>query len=172
MKIGIMSDSHDNMKNIKKAIFIFKQNNVEYILHAGDLISPFCIPLFEEYKGKLHLCSGNNIGDSYLIKKFIKEFGYYYDTLGEIEIEGKLFGLYHGTNPAILDALFKSQNYDYIITGHTHHKEIKKNGKTILINPGETYGDLYGTATVAILTLKNRTVTFIDLNKENLNDTK
>ncbi|MFW9851758.1 MAG: metallophosphoesterase [Candidatus Thorarchaeota archaeon] len=165
MKIGIMSDSHDNLQNIKKAIQIFKENKVEVIMHAGDLISPFCIPPFADFKNRFYLCSGNNLGDIPFIKKTIENIGIFFDELGDIELDGKKFALYHGTNEIITEALLHSQKYDYIITGHTHHKETLQEGKTVLINPGETFGDLYGEATIAILNTESNDVTFYDLIK-------
>ena len=165
MKIGIMSDSHDNIQNIKKAIKIFKENNVKVIMHAGDLVSPFCIPLFADFKNNFYLCSGNNLGDVSYIKEQIEDIGIFFDELGEIELGGKKFVLYHGTNEIITKALLRSQEYDYVIIGHTHHKETLQEGKTVLINPGETFGDLYGEATIAILNIKNNEITFYDLMK-------
>jgi len=165
MKIGIMSDSHDNIRNIRKAIQIFKENDVGSVIHAGDLISPFCVPLFIDFKNRFYLCSGNNLGDVLLIKKKIEDIGVYFDELGEINIENMKFALYHGTNEIITKALLNSQEYDYVIVGHTHHKEVLQEGKTILINPGETFGDLYGEATIAILNMENRDVTFYNLSK-------
>ncbi len=165
MKIGIMSDSHDNIQNIKKAVQIFKEDNVEVIMHAGDLVSPFCIPLFADFKNRFYLCSGNNLGDVQFIKKLIEDIGIFFDELGEIELGGKKFALYHGTNEIITNALLHSQEYDYVIIGHTHHKETLQEGKTVLINPGETFGDLYGEATIAILNTESNDVTFYDLIK-------
>ena len=159
-----MSDSHDNLNNIKKALQIFKSDNVEDILHAGDLISPFCVPLFEDFKDNFYLCAGNNLGDTKFLQSLIEGIGQYYPEVAEIELDNYKFALYHGTHEPITRALLDSQNYDYIITGHTHHKEIKEKGKTILINPGETFGDLYGTATIAILDTKTREVKFHELN--------
>ena len=40
MKIGILSDTHDDIDNVKEAIYRFKEQKVELIVHAGD----FCIP--------------------------------------------------------------------------------------------------------------------------------
>jgi putative phosphoesterase len=89
--------------------------------------------------------------------------GHFYEEMGEIELGGFKFVLYHGTDEAKLQSLLDSQKYDYVITGHTHHKEQKTVGKTSLINPGETFGDLYGEATIAILDTSNRNVIFHDL---------
>ena len=47
MKIGIISDSHDDVDNVNKAITIFEEEKVGAIIHAGDIISP---PIIKEFK--------------------------------------------------------------------------------------------------------------------------
>jgi predicted phosphodiesterase len=36
MKIGIISDSHDHLENIRKSADLFKQRKIEFVLHLGD----------------------------------------------------------------------------------------------------------------------------------------
>ena len=62
MVIGIMSDTHDRLDAIDKAINYFNSQNVTDVLHAGDLVSPFVVPRFLELKSKLHFVWGNNEG--------------------------------------------------------------------------------------------------------------
>jgi putative phosphoesterase len=50
----------------------------------------------------------------------------------------------------LVDALQKSGNYDLIIRGHTHKTDVIE-GKTMVINPGETCGYLSGEKTVILL---------------------
>ena len=40
MKIGIISDTHNDLEGTKHACEIFKSKNVDFIIHAGDLSSP------------------------------------------------------------------------------------------------------------------------------------
>ncbi|MHA1201419.1 MAG: metallophosphoesterase [Candidatus Heimdallarchaeaceae archaeon] len=163
MKIGIMSDSHDHRLNIRKALAIFEKKEVETIIHAGDLVSPFCVKMFEEYKGKFYLCSGNNKGDTVVISRMMKEVGFFYPEIGEFILDEKKFALYHGTEELVLNSLIYSKDsYDYVITGHTHKKLLRKVGKTFVINPGEIY-DLYDHPTVVVLDTKTRKVEFHSL---------
>jgi predicted phosphodiesterase len=39
--IGIISDSHDNMDAIRRAVEFFNKKEVKAVLHAGDLVSPY-----------------------------------------------------------------------------------------------------------------------------------
>ena len=51
MKIGVLSDTHDNLVNIRKAVEIFSKNGVEAVIHAGDFCSPFTLPEFKPLTG-------------------------------------------------------------------------------------------------------------------------
>ena len=53
--------------------------------------------------------------------------------------------------PDILDTAVKSGLYDVIIYGHTHKSDIKREGKTLIINPGEAGGWLSGKGSAVIL---------------------
>ena len=50
MKIGLISDSHDNIYNMKKSVNIFNTLGVEYVIHAGDIIAPFSLKILDELK--------------------------------------------------------------------------------------------------------------------------
>src|SRR4029453_9721457 len=61
MKIGLISDTHDNIENILKSVREFKSRRVDIVLHAGDFVSPVAI---ESFAGiKLVGVLGNNDTD-------------------------------------------------------------------------------------------------------------
>ncbi|MGI8831645.1 MAG: metallophosphoesterase family protein [Nitrososphaeraceae archaeon] len=42
MKIGLRSDTHDKIQNIQNAISLFNDKRVNFVIHAGDMVSqPF-----------------------------------------------------------------------------------------------------------------------------------
>ena len=47
MKLGIISDSHENMPLIAKAVELFNHEEVDLVLHAGDFISPITAKEFK-----------------------------------------------------------------------------------------------------------------------------
>ena len=63
----------------------------------------------------------------------------------------KRFFVCHGYPKATLDNAVKSQNYDYILTGHTHKKQDEIVGKTRIINPGSLFSDENSIATLDII---------------------
>ena len=50
MLLGIMADTHDNLPMTKKAVELFNDRKVEYMIHARDFTSPFTLKLFSELK--------------------------------------------------------------------------------------------------------------------------
>lgn len=136
--IGIISDTHENEEAIKKAVKIFKDKNIEFAVHCGDIISP---PVLEHFKGlNMKFVFGNNDGERNGLNAKAKELGFE-EIKEELEFEckGKKFYAYHGTKKEILDKAIKSNKYDYVLTGHTHIKKDEKIRKTRVINPGALF---------------------------------
>ncbi|HEY0196666.1 MAG TPA: metallophosphoesterase [Methanobacterium sp.] len=144
-----MSDSHDNLKAIKKAVKYFNSEHVEVVIHAGDLISPFTALEFLKLKSPLIAIFGNNDGERDGLRKAYQNMCYLED-FKEISIDDRQIAVIHGTNPVLVESLFSYGKYDVLVTGHSHKVEIK-NDKTMLINPGETCGYLTGDKTVVLL---------------------
>lgn len=135
MKVGIISDTHDNIENIKKMIKKLKENSVDVIIHCGDFCSPFSVKMLAEIEVPIHAVWGNNDGDKITILKVKPKNITIHGILGEVEIGGRKFGITHYPEVGKLMAL--SGKYDVVCYGHTHHTKIEKVGKCLLINPGE-----------------------------------
>ena len=43
MLIGVMSDTHDNVPLIEKAVALFNDRKVGFVIHAGDYVAPFAL---------------------------------------------------------------------------------------------------------------------------------
>ena len=43
MRIGIISDTHDNVPMVQRAVEIFNAEAVDLVLHEGDYVSPFAV---------------------------------------------------------------------------------------------------------------------------------
>jgi putative phosphoesterase len=147
--IGIMSDSHDNIPAIRRAVETFNSMGVDLVIHAGDLISPFTANEFRNLEPEMVAVFGNNDGEREGLKKAYSEICLIED-FKEISVEGWKFSIIHGTNPQIVDALAKCGKYDVLIRGHTHELEIKES-ETLIINPGEVCGYVSGKQTVVLV---------------------
>ena len=148
MKIGIISDTHDNMPKIAAAVHLFNDEKVDLVLHAGDFISPITADKFATLESSFIGVFGNNDGERLYLTKRFEKIGPIYPDYHEFEFDGKRGVIMH--EPKFIDALVKSGAYDLIIYGHTHEIDIRE-GKTLVINPGEACGWISGKATVVIL---------------------
>jgi putative phosphoesterase len=145
--VGVISDTHDNVDNIKKAVEIFNNRNMSLVIHAGDYTSPFtCIP-YDELKAEFVGVFGNNDGDLLLLNDRSK--GRIHKQPYQFEFGGKKFIVMHEHH--VVEALADSGHYDVVIFGHTHRAVVKERNHTLILNPGEAGHWLYGKATIAIL---------------------
>jgi putative phosphoesterase len=158
MLIGAISDSHDNLPLVEKAVQTLNQQNVGLALHAGDYVAGFVIPKFKQLNCQLIGVFGNNDGDHELLKKRFSETTNctIHDRFTQVTIDGYRIALLHGHETELLNAIIDSGYYNVVIHGHSHNKNIEQKGKTLAVNPGELCGYLTGKSTIAILdTAKN-----------------
>ena len=46
MLVGVVSDTHNNIKNIEKIINIFNKENADIVVHTGDISKATTLKLF------------------------------------------------------------------------------------------------------------------------------
>ncbi|HID93795.1 MAG TPA: metallophosphoesterase [bacterium (Candidatus Stahlbacteria)] len=161
MKVGVVSDTHDNLPLIEKAVKIFNEKEVELVLHAGDYVAPFVVKVLKRLRAKLIGVFGNNDGDRILLGKKFDEIGFkIFNPPYEFTIKNKNILLMH--EPNLLDSIIKSNMYHIIIYGHTHSVNLRRNN-IIVFNPGEASGWLYGKPTIGIVNLDSMEVELIKL---------
>ncbi len=158
--IGIISDTHDNVVNVLKAIKIFENANVDFVIHCGDVIAPATIKFLKGIHTKV--VKGNCDGEIDHLKSVLEEIkGEYLGEVGKLDLLGKKILIYHGGNQEKLQKFIDPQEYDYILTGHTHKTRDEKIGKTRVINPGAHY---YGCENkIVLLDLEKDNAEFIEL---------
>jgi len=165
MLLGVMSDSHDNIPNVRKAVEKLIGEGVDMIIHLGDIISPFTLREICNKGIRVEAVFGNNCGEKMLLSKVARECGGAIDDPPKIlQVDGRRILLLHGFGSKnltvqIARTLASSGNYDIVLFGHTHEAIIEKHGNTLLLNPGETLGYLTGRASIAVVdtdTLKAR----------------
>lgn len=150
MRLGILSDTHDHLERLHKALALFRAQGVEIVLHAGDIVSPFMAEPFREAQLRVIAVFGNNDGDRFYLRERFAPFGEIQFGPHELELGGKRIVLLH--EPRALAALAASGWYDLIVYGHTHRAEVRP-GSPLVLNPGECCGWLTGQATCALVDL-------------------
>ncbi len=150
MEIGIISDTHDHMANIRKILSMLKERQINTILHAGDFVSPFTWRAFKNFDGEIFGVFGNNDGDRVLLKKM---YGHRIEKgIRSLEIGGRKIALMH--EPQLLEELALSKKFHVIVYGHMHEIDIRRIEDSLILNPGEACGWLYGKPSFIILNLE------------------
>jgi len=145
MEIAIISDIHDHVENLNKAIEKIKAKKIEQVIVCGDLCSPFIIKILGEARINFHLVFGNNDGDRYQIQKIAQNFPniiihgeYIGDEDNILQFDGLNFGVTH--YPFYAKTMVKTGWYDAVFFGHSHKYHKQKYGKSLFMNPGEIAG--------------------------------
>jgi putative phosphoesterase len=167
MKIGVISDTHDQYECIYKAVRILNHERVSFTVHCGDWVSPFSQEFFKDLQNPLRGIFGNNDGDKYYHLSYSEKthirFG---GATLSLKVDGRTIFVCHGENADIVHALVISGIYDAVFHGHTHIPVNKLIGNTLLLNPG-TFMPVTDTkikgASCAIYDTKDNTAKIITL---------
>lgn len=164
-----MSDSHDNLIAIDKALKVFREYEIDVLIHLGDIISPFALSKILEFPAKIIVVTGNNDGDLLQLKEIamkggavLKQFTY------TVAIANKKIYLTHGfgskeQTKSYVEAIALTGLYDLILYGHTHEVAASYKGNTLILNPGEVCGYLTGYQSVAIVDLESMRHNLVNL---------
>ena len=152
MKFAIVSDTHGNVANFKKAVGWLNNQEIQLILHCGDIGNPESLKeSLEDFKGDFFGVFGNMDKD---FKILIEE----YDKIPRVEIKEDIFEkeidkrkIAFTHFPDMAKKLAQSGKYDLVFYGHTHRPweekilvHPKPNGEggseCRMINPGELAG--------------------------------
>lgn len=159
MRIGIISDTHDHHRNVLRAVEIFRERGVQYVLHGGDIVAPFTAKAFSALSGvKFIAMYGNNDGEKLFLRQTIEGFG---GEIHEYCYKGELSGrqVYMTHTHHNIEEIAASQRYDLLVYGHTHKQDIRTVGRTLIVNPGEATDWITGAGHVVILDLSDMSYT-------------
>ena len=148
MLLGLMSDTHDDMESIKKAVDFFNLRKVDMALHAGDLVSPFTFEALNLLDAGFEGIFGNNDGDRLLLSQ--KSGGRLFNQPHVMELGGRRLVLVH--EPEVVEELAASGMFDAVIYGHLHRTDARRiKGGALILSPGKVARLHKGESTVALL---------------------
>lgn len=154
MRIAILSDSHDNLEALSRALEKVRALGAEMVLHLGDIVSPFTAKLLPPLGLPVRAIYGNNDGERAGLAALLDIA----DPPRPLVLAGKRFILLH-TPPFKRDA---PPACDYCLCGHTHAREDRRVGGVRVVNPGEVGGWLTGTCSFAMLDTEVDRLEFIE----------
>ena len=167
MIIGVLSDIHDSLPNLEKALNRFSAEKAEALIFCGDFCSPFAAKMLGSFGVPVHTVFGNNDGDRFHIQQVCAGFSnmkFYGEYIGDLDSQLVLDGLKIGVShyPFYAKTMIKTGWYDCVFFGHSHQAEKQKFGNALLLNPGEVAG-CFGKSSIGIIDSTNRSSAIITL---------
>lgn len=145
MRIGLISDTHDNLPLVHSAARFFRETRPERVFHLGDVMSPEVLDALEGLP--LTVLLGNNDDPRELEGATLD-----WDGL----IDGVHVHAHHGHLKPKLN-----REPDLLVHGHTHRRRVERVGRTLVVNPGALYRA--PTRTIAIIELPKLLVTYYEV---------
>ncbi len=147
--IGILSDSHDNLIAVRRAVRVFEDARCDLVLHAGDFIAPFAALELRALSCPVKAVFGNCDGEKRGLIGAFQGMGKISEPPFLFEHAGRSFRLAHLNAP--MESFLAKAPCDVFVFGHTHRPEVRRHKGVLLINPGETGGWLHGKSTIVLL---------------------
>lgn len=157
MQVGVVSDTHNNLKNIEKIISLFNKEKVSLVIHTGDVSSANSLKRFSKLDSGLIGVYGNNDRNEIGLKETAEVLNFLFqEPPHTLTLCHKNIAIFHEPDP-IDNFLIQNEGIDVVIHGHTHRyrNEIKEG--ILFFNPGECAGIREGGNAIGILDLKNLT---------------
>ncbi len=141
MLIGVFSDIHDNIPNLKKTLALFKERDASTLIFCGDFCSPIPSREMGSFEGEIHCVFGNGDGDRFAISQVAGSASKNLTLHGEsaeLSLDGVAIAVTH--YPFYAKALARTGDYQAVFSGHTHVRSEERFGECLWLNPGEVMG--------------------------------
>ena len=155
MKIGVVSDTHNNLKNIDVIINLFNDEKVPFVIHTGDIANANSLKQFSRLNSQLIGVYGNNDRNESGLKEVAQKNNFQFqEPPRRLSLLDREIVIFH--EPDKIDQfLSENQFINVVLYGHTHRYEnITKNG-VLFFNPGESAGMIKGKNAIGIINLKD-----------------
>lgn len=151
MRVGVVSDTHDNLPNVRRIVEIFAAARVERIVHTGDITRARTLELFAELTAPLFGVFGNNDVERPALETAASASGF---TLADPPLRlhwaGREIVVVHDPRDLAPAELGFGR---VALHGHTHRPALERPDGGLVFNPGECAGMLRGHNVVGVVDL-------------------
>jgi uncharacterized protein len=135
MRLGILSDTHDQQPRTRRAVELLLAEGADVLIHCGDLTGPEMVTACTVLP--CYFVLGNNDADNVPeLRRAMTEAGAIcLEWGGEVTLAGKRVAVTHGHMHTDVRRLLAARP-DYLLSGHSHIAADRRDGPTRRINPG------------------------------------
>ena len=151
MRIGVVSDTHNNLKNVRRIIELFNAAAVDRVIHTGDITQAKTIEVFSQLDAPMSGVFGNNDQERTSLEAAIERYGFeFYEPPLQLCWDDRDIIVVH--DPLEFDGHLSNQTI--ALHGHTHRYRKEKIDGTLFFNPGESAGMMEGRNAIGIVDLE------------------
>jgi putative phosphoesterase len=155
MRIGVVSDTHNNLKNVRRIVELFNSAGVERVIHTGDISQPKTLDAFAALNAPMVGVFGNNDEEREGLCDAIARHGFdFCDPPLFLDWHQRRILVVH--DPLELVGVHTPEQ-DLVLHGHTHRQRIERVKKQLIFNPGECAGHMQGYNSVGVIDLESLT---------------
>ncbi|MDX1385082.1 MAG: metallophosphoesterase [Thermoanaerobaculia bacterium] len=149
MRLGVVSDTHDHLGNVRRIVEIFNGAGVDAVVHTGDVTTPSTLALFARLGVPFHGVLGNNDRDVAGLLETARREGFEIAPATLVlEIGGRRVVAIHDPSEA---TPARVGDADVLLHGHTHRQTLERRDGRLVFNPGECAGWLAGRNAVGVV---------------------
>jgi putative phosphoesterase len=152
MRVGVVSDTHNHLKNVARIVELFNDAGVDRVIHTGDITQAKTLDVLAHLNAPLFGVFGNNDKERDSLDAAITRHGFSI-------FESPYSTVWHDREIIVVhDPLELDQHLDekhhLALHGHTHRYRLELWGhQTTIFNPGECAGHQRGFNAIGIVNL-------------------
>jgi len=152
MRIGVVSDTHNHLRNTRRIVELFNAAGVEQVVHTGDITQPKVLHALRGLDAPLAGVFGNNDLERRELEATCSELDFHFrDPPLHLDWGGRRVVVVH--DPRDLAALSLEPG-TLALHGHTHCTTTRRHEDGgLAFNPGECAGMIAGANTVGVVDL-------------------
>jgi len=159
MRIGIVSDTHNNLRNVTRIVELFNAAGVERVIHTGDITQAKTLEVFAHLEAPLYGVFGNNDQERDTLVPAILRNGFMFqEPPFELVWHERRIIVVH--DPLEFDGHL-GQHHEVALHGHTHRYRHERLNGSLVFNPGECAGHMQGLNAVGVLDLADLSTTLL-----------
>lgn len=156
MKIGVVCDTHNNVRNVRQIVELFNAAKVDRVIHTGDITKGSTLDLFGALACPLYGVFGNNdVEREGLAASIARHRFEFQDPPLRLTWHGRSILVVH--DPAMLEHVGLGDS-DLVLHGHTHLIREERTCERLIFNPGECAGQMVGYNAIGVVELSDLAV--------------
>lgn len=151
-RIGVVSDTHNNLRSCRRIVELFNAAKVDAVFHTGDITQAKTLEVFGGLAMPLYGVFGNNDQERESLECATSALGFHFqDPPFQAVWAGQRIVAVH--DPLEFPSAMQGE-CDLALHGHTHLTRIERNNGCLFFNPGECAGHMQGLNAVGVVALE------------------